>query len=96
MSAKPDPKTSMKLYIVRVSPCCRVVWLYALQVRDSKLNLAFAAWASQRIRKSSAFLITKKEKQTEPKFQNYFAHTNVSYKQFVYLFVFLRDAVRLF
>lgn len=31
MSAKPDSKTPVKLYVVRVSPCCRVVWLYALQ-----------------------------------------------------------------
>lgn len=30
-SSKPALKTPLKLYLVRISPCCRIVWLYVLQ-----------------------------------------------------------------
>lgn len=31
MSAETDYKTPLRLHLVRVSPCCRMIWLYALQ-----------------------------------------------------------------
>lgn len=31
MSAETDCKTPLRLHLVRVSPCCRMIWLYALQ-----------------------------------------------------------------
>ena len=51
-SSKPALKTPLKLYLVRISPCCRIVWLYVLQVSQTGL-LLLKPLIFNRLRRSS-------------------------------------------
>lgn len=68
MSGKVDSNTALKLYIVRVSPCCRIVWLYALQVsRASSVENIVDSVAFRFVNRRAIvkILFTSKEKQAK-------------------------------